>query len=360
MGAIDADAHVEESTSTWEHLDGAWRTHRPVPVAFPEDTCLGDFNAAWLIGGRIRHMGGTPTSARVASKKGVSIGSQELADVGARLCDLDRLGIDKQVVFPTLWLTCVAEDVALEAALARSYNAFMADRCGRSDGRLFYSALLPFRSPSLAIEELRRAKAAGGVAGVFARGMEWDRPLSDPAFLPIYDEARRLGVAITVHIGAGSPSMDRLFEGIPRRRDEIFPFVPPRALGLRRLLIPFAFETLMNAAVPAELPGLRWVFLEAGSEWLCSSVRALTRAGHATWSASLARGEVYVGAQPDEDLGYVTKRFGSDLLVLASDFPHMDAFRQDRFEDAVRRREDLDEGTKEKLLQANAARLYGL
>lgn len=39
---------------------------------------------------------------------------------------MDQFGIEKQVVYPSVWLGCLAEDVELEAALARSYNQFMA------------------------------------------------------------------------------------------------------------------------------------------------------------------------------------------------------------------------------------------
>ena len=38
----------------------------------------------------------------------------------ARLSDMDKVKIDTQVVFPSLFLTTTAEDVRLEAALLRS------------------------------------------------------------------------------------------------------------------------------------------------------------------------------------------------------------------------------------------------
>ncbi len=67
----------------------------------------------------------------------------ELTDVSARLADLDRCGIEKQVIYPSSWLACMAEDAELEAALARSYNTFMARQCNASGGRLFYGAVIP-------------------------------------------------------------------------------------------------------------------------------------------------------------------------------------------------------------------------
>jgi len=58
---------------------------------------------------------------------------QEMRDVQTRVRHMDELGIDTQVVFPSIWLGCLAENVELEAALARSYNQFMATQCAQSD-----------------------------------------------------------------------------------------------------------------------------------------------------------------------------------------------------------------------------------
>ena len=69
---------------------------------------------------------------------------------------MDRLDIDVQVVHPSFCLSTMTEDPELEAALMRSYNTFMADKCGRSNGRLVFNAVVPFRSPGAAVEEIRR------------------------------------------------------------------------------------------------------------------------------------------------------------------------------------------------------------
>ena len=45
-----------------------------------------------------------------------------MSDVPARLADMDRLGIHYQVVFPTLFLVTVADDIQVERALCQSYN----------------------------------------------------------------------------------------------------------------------------------------------------------------------------------------------------------------------------------------------
>ena len=246
MVVIDCDAHVEESVETWGYLDPAFYRQRPFPVVFPEDTIFGSHNGAWIIDYKMRLYGGTPTLMKRAQEKGASIGAQEITDVEERVAAMAELGVDKQVVFPSLWQGAVAEDVELEAALARSYNEFMAAQCGQSAGRLWYVAVVPFRRPDLAAEEVRRVKELGAVAGVYARGVEWDMPLSHPSFWPIYEEAERQDLPIAVHTGNGaSPTINQMLEGIPRPTTGGLPADQPLGRGagerpLRAVRVPAA------------------------------------------------------------------------------------------------------------------------
>jgi hypothetical protein len=119
MRVIDCDAHVEESVETWQYLDPEFYLLRPIPVVFPEDICFGSHNAAWVIDYKLR-FAANPTLMKRAYEEDVPIPVQEMRDVKQRLSYMDELGIDTQVVFPSIWLACLAENVELEAALARS------------------------------------------------------------------------------------------------------------------------------------------------------------------------------------------------------------------------------------------------
>jgi predicted TIM-barrel fold metal-dependent hydrolase len=359
LKVIDADAHVEESTATWQFLDPAFFPRRPVPVALPSDTSFQEHNAVWIIDNKLRQSAANPTTMARARKKAISIPSQELTDVAARLADLDRFGIEKQVIYPSAWIGCLAEDVELEAALAQSYNRFMAEQCRGSGGRLFYAAVLPFRRPEAAVKEIRRVADMGGAVSIFMRGLEWDMPINHPSFRPIFAEAERGRLAVAVHLGFGSPTISRMFDGMPRIEGEL-PFVPPSGGRLASgLLIQFAFHNLIKDSLIDGYPGLRWVFLEAGSEWLVPAMRALGRSGFAC-EKYFAEGRVFVSCEPDEDLPYVVSKLGEECLVVASDMPHSDDFHHDRPEEIFRARGGLSESLLRKLLRENAARLYGI
>ncbi|NIO09620.1 MAG: amidohydrolase family protein [Deltaproteobacteria bacterium] len=360
MQIIDADAHVEESVATWQFLEPRFYPRRPIPVTLPGDTSWGKFNAVWLIDRKVRQSAANPTTMELAQRKRISLPSQELTSVTARLEDLDRFGIDKQVIYPSAWLGCLAEDVELEAALASSYNKFMSTQCNQSGGRLSYAAVLPFRCPQSAVEEIRNVGMLGGAVSIFVRGMEWDMPVNHPSFWPIYEEAERQDLAVAVHIGFGSPTISRMFEGMPSLPEER-PFIPPRGrLLVSGLLIQYAFNAIISAGLMEEFPKLRWVFLEAGSEWLVPAVRAITRSGKRDIRKHFDEGRLFASCEPDENLPYLANEFGSDWLVVASDLPHADDFHHDRPEEVFRERGDLSDSLLKKILCDNARRLYGL
>ena len=237
MMLIDADAHVIECEETWSHLDPAFYARRPLPVTVAEDTGFMGWNAFWLIDKKVRHFGATPATGKIAKSKSFSLDCQQITDVAARIGAMDRLNIDAQIIHPSFCLSTMTEDPELEAALMRSYNSFMAHKCGQSGGRLMYNAVVPFRSPAAAVDEIRRLGSSGAMVSVLARGIEWDKPLDHPDFHPIYEEVQRQGLPIVVHLGPGCPTISNMFDGHPWPADEAKTFFPPRARRLVSTLL---------------------------------------------------------------------------------------------------------------------------
>src|SRR5262245_3315733 len=133
----------------------------------------------------------TPTLMEAASLKRETIGAQEMTDIDARLKDMDRVKIDTQVVFPSLFLTTTAEDLRLEAALLRAYNTFLGECSSASKARIRFAALVPIRDIDASIKELKRA-AKIGAAAVMLPGLAWDKLLCDDILFPFYEEAADL------------------------------------------------------------------------------------------------------------------------------------------------------------------------
>lgn len=356
MTVIDCDAHVEEGLETWKYLDPAFYRQRPFAVQFPEDTVFGAHNAAWVIDYKIRLYGGTPTIMKRAGQKGAAIDVQELTNVEGRIAAMAEAGLDKQIIFPTIWQGPVAENPELEVALAQSWNTFMANQCGKSEGRLWFAAVIPYRRPEAAVAEIKRVKALGPVAGIYTHGIEWDMPLSNPDFWPIYEEAERQDLPILLHTGSTSPSFRQMVEYYPRPDRQQFPQTNPYASGINHSL--YGLTQLVGSGATEDFPKLRVAVLELGCEWVPVWVKSM-RQRHPKvddWVGD----RFFVACAVHDDLTDVVNRLGDDFLIAATDFPHGDQFREDHLAEELERRGDLSASTIDKILSGNPSRAFTL
>ena len=133
QGVVDADTHIAEPEAMWKLIDEKMAPRRPVLVNLPDDTWFGDRNALWLIDGNIfpkpagkgSYRLVTPSAQKAEKVRGdIAIASREVADVGARISDMDRLGVDVQVIYPTLFLVYITDDPELDTALSKAYNSW--------------------------------------------------------------------------------------------------------------------------------------------------------------------------------------------------------------------------------------------
>ena len=356
MNVIDADGHIEESTAMFDLLEKEYYPHRPLPLGFGQDTVYGPNNAIWLLDGqtypKFVGKGGfrfaTPTIMEQAKRKAASIPAQELTDVDARLKDLDTAGIDKQVIYPTMFLATTAEDLDLEAALLRAYNSFLSRACSNSGGRLHFAALVPIRDIEESRKELRRAKELGAVS-VMLLGVAWDRSLGDEQLYPFYQDAAALNLPICIHFGWGCPAITNAFYVHESFNSAVLPV----------LMGSFSFLT---SGVMEAVPGLRFALLEAGSQWVPYVLHQIRRRGNQAKDPAdyFREGRAYIACEADEDIDYLTKWIGEDALVVASDYPHSDASHEDNIVEAIMKREDLSLKVKEKILFSNPQALYRL
>ncbi len=93
-------------------------------------------------------------------------------DPVARLADMDELGIDQSIVFPTLFAEYLpmVENPDVAAVLTRAYNDWVFDFAAAAPDRLHPVAILPLQHLYFALEELDRV-AARGFGAVLVRPM---------------------------------------------------------------------------------------------------------------------------------------------------------------------------------------------
>ena len=95
--------------------------------------------------------------------------AREGENVEVRLRHMDQLGVDVQVLWPTLFLERVADRPEAEIAVCRSYNRWLADIWRQAKGRLRWACVLPLQTMSEALDQLRLAHANASEKAVVQR-----------------------------------------------------------------------------------------------------------------------------------------------------------------------------------------------
>lgn len=338
MATIDADAHVIETERTWDYMDGADAQFRPV-LAAPAS----DGKKDWLIDGEIFSRGGNVN-------RQIPEGAREMSDIELRLKHMDELGIDIQVLYPSLFLRPLTSRPEVERAISKSYNRWLAEIWRKAERRLRWVAVVPMMDIDAAIAEARFAKENGG-CGLFSRGLIDDRRLSDPYFFPLYEEAEKLNLPICVHASTGN------FDWVELFADEG---------GFSKFKLPVlsAFHSIVYEGVPDRFPGLRFAFIEIRAQWIPYLMidlrKRFVKLNRPVGPDLMRRNRLYATCQTDDDLPYILKYSGDDNLVIGSDYGHTDSASEI---DALRNLKSKGEVAPEvidKILYDNAKALYGL
>ena len=322
MSVIDADTHVIETEQTWSYLPPSEQQFRPVIVT-PKGAGGREY---WYIDGKIRGLARQAVTApnigeveaRLGRKMAAPQEAREGENVEVRLRHMDELGVDVQVLWPTLFLERIADRPEVETAVCRSYNRWLAEIWRQGKGRLRWVCTLPLSTMPDALTELRVAHEHGAVA-VFMRGIENDHLLHDPYFDPLYDEACRLDMAIGVHAGNGNPYVRELLA----QRNQ------PGTFWAYRMSSIGAFHSLVMAGLPDRFPRLRMVFVEIASQWVPWTLKDLARRlpqqrGRELPQNPMKAYRLYVACQSDDDLPYVLGYTGEDNMLMGTDYGHHD------------------------------------
>ena len=380
---IDSDGHVMERPELFEeHLEPPYK---PPRVLVDQETRT----RYWLIDGKLvsRPQGpgmGTsigfidhPEHPVLGSKmpKMLATDNGALEDIPGRLADLDQEGIDLQVLYPTTLLAIpFFSDKDYATALCRAYHNYVAERI-KGEPRLRAVAVVPLQDPSSAVQEMRRAVTELGFVGVMVTPVVGDgsnyKHLDHPDFFPVFEEAARLNIPVSVHSVASAYDLpwQNIFDKFFYTHSVAHPF--SQMIGLM---------TLIGGGVLERLPQLRVGILEAGCTWLPYWMEWLdvhfddprylkdpeTLFGqnplpHLTRrpSETIRSGRVYFHAQEAERLLPTVCEIGfARQLLYASDYPHEDTGFPESVRD-FKARTDLSDEQKRWILGGNCVDYYG-
>lgn len=119
-------------------------------------------------------------------------------DIAKRIEEMDRDGIDEQVICATPVLFSYSRPVEQAAEVARIFNDVAMDMVTRSAGRLHAFCQVPLQDIDAACAEAERAKATGHV-GVQVGNHVGDRDLDDEGLLTFLHHCADIDLAVFVH-----------------------------------------------------------------------------------------------------------------------------------------------------------------
>ncbi|MEE9606755.1 MAG: amidohydrolase family protein [Myxococcota bacterium] len=351
---VDADAHVVEGATFAREALSRW----PDKVQYEKGKDgIGSFR---LEGRRYPEYegpgAGCPPQHGLSDAEGIDPYS-----VQGTLADADREGIDQMVLFPSMGLAVPSlTDLGFAAEFAALYNAFIADWCKQSGGRLFGVAAVPLADVEASIGLMTEAKKAGLVCTLVPPALA-DRNLDHPDLDPFYAAAADLDMPIGVH---GAPGIHLPKIGVDRFTNYI---------QVHCISFPFdqmlAMTAIVSGGVLERHPDLRVAFLESGVTWVPYFVDRLHEhfEKRGSWIENgwkrapreyLERGQIYFSCEPEETvLPAVVEALGPDFIMYASDYPHWDGEFPESTR-GLRERTDISEETRAKILAQNAERFF--
>jgi predicted TIM-barrel fold metal-dependent hydrolase len=378
MYTVDADGHVMEPADLWlRYLEPKYRD-RALQIRVEEDgleSLYVEGKPMRMLHGTLGALGGIEATDTAGKQAFQTPGARTYAegcppggyDPRARLAVMDAEAIDTAILYPTIgicWEGAV-KDPELATAYTRAYNRWIVDFCSTDRRRLVPIAHVSLLDPDGAVEEARRARQAG-CAGIYLspdlqarRGRMFD----DPVFARFFATAQDLEMPVAFHVVARENS---LFSPWSASRDGLADGV--FAFAFLAIDVMAAFTSMMTRGMFETYPRLRCAVLEAGSNWITAWLGRLDhkykmggfQSPLRMLPSDYFRRQCVISAEPDEELtAPVLDYLGEDLMIWASDYPHLDA--SFGVVDEIRQKlRPLSESAQRKVLGENARRFYAL
>jgi len=241
-----------------------------------------------------------------------------MTNVAQRLEDMDRVGIDVEVVSlstPNVFFT----DAGHQPEIARMTNDAYAELIAQHPARFKGFASIPMDNPDAALNELHRAIDELKLNGVILLSNIGGKPLTSPEYRPFFAEANRMKLCILLH-----------------------PMLPANTEPFREYvlgpIVGFMFDTTLAVArmcfdgMLREFPDIRWIVAHLGG-----AVPYLMERMDNGWrdfpecrakidelpSAYLKRLYYDTVNFNSHMLGMARNMLGSDHMVMGSDYPHL-------------------------------------
>jgi len=289
-------------------------------------------------------------------------GVRRVSDPHLRIKDLDRDGVDAEVIYGILGASSRLNDRDASNEMLRIYNDWLVDFCKSYPDRHIGLACLPYGDIDAAVQETYR------VAKLGLRGLElscsWDmEPMWHPMWEPLWKAVNDVQLPLHFHtFPVTPPNIMEQHEGRTRRAI-FFTIVSGFQMNLVNIL-----AALMGAAVLERYPNIRIAFGESGIGWIPYALDRMDfewedrfqDLGLKMKPSDYWRRQCKATFQFDRIGTKLVDDMGVETLMWGSDYPHGDGVWPESSRYIAEQFKDLPPEQTRKIVCDNAARFYRL
>jgi predicted TIM-barrel fold metal-dependent hydrolase len=373
---ISADCHIDmpwiPPTLFTDNASATMRDRMPFVVDGPDGpqwTCkngtsfglvggVGPGGAKLVPGQNYRVDKMAETGLYTDGKKGI----RRPTDPHLRLKDMERDGVQAEVIFGILGAATRLSDHEAAKEMFRIYNDWLKDFCRHYPDRQIGLACLPYGDIDAAVKEVHR------VAKMGIRGLElscsWDMdPMWHPVWEPLWKAVNDVGLPLHFHTFPSTSSAARDKATGLAKRAALFVGVSGFQMNLVNIL-----AALIGAAVLERYPNLRIGFGESGIGWIPYALDRMdfewedrfTDLGLKMKPSDYWRRQCKATFQFDRIGTKLIDDMGVETLMWGSDYPHGDGVWPDSTKYIAEQFGHLPAEVTRKITCENAGKFYGL
>ncbi len=363
---ISSDGHIVEPPKLWEErLDRRFRDRAPRVVDKPGAGPM--FEAPGVPPLQVAAfyaLGAEGKELKEMMSKGYEAARPGAWDPDARVKDMDTDGVSAEVLYPSLGFSLFGlDDAELQLACFRIYNDWMAEFASHSPKRLFPVALISLEDVAEGVKEVERAAKLGLKGAMIWSGPPTERPYHSRIYDPFFAAAQEHGMVITMHeITAKDKKRAPRMDGSP----EFLSFASLHFVHeIQETLCSLVFGGVLD-----RYPKLKFVSVELGAGWVPYFVWQLERRYKkfaplaenklAKLPSEYLRKQVFFTFEIDPIGPRVTRFFGEDNYLWASDYPHSATTWPKSRQVIADIFSDVPEPIKNKIISHNCDRLFNM
>jgi uncharacterized protein len=373
---ISADCHIDmpwiPPTLFTDNASATMRDRMPFVVDGPDGpqwTCkngtsfglvggVGPGGAKLVPGQNYRVDKMAETGLYTDGKKGI----RRPTDPHLRLKDMERDGVQAEVIFGILGAATRLSDHEAAKEMFRIYNDWLKDFCRHYPDRQIGLACLPYGDIDAAVKEVHR------VAKMGIRGLElscsWDMdPMWHPVWEPLWKAVNDVGLPLHFHTFPSTSSAARDKATGLAKRAALFVGVSGFQMNLVNIL-----AALIGAAVLERYPNLRIGFGESGIGWIPYALDRMDfewedrfrDLGLTMKPSDYYRRQCKATFQFDRIGAKLIDEMGVETLMWGSDYPHADGVWPESSKYIEEQFGHLPADYTHKITCENAGKFYGL